>query len=185
MLGYSKLEYEIFAFPAKPYNLSNPKIELISEIIPVNRISSGQWKDIKKLQGSLSVTYLRWKYSSSETKVLLAYTNENLAYIHWIVPDSKISKRYPFINKNSYAIISCLTANDYRGLSIYPSQLQKTLSHENFNKLFWIWCTRENIASKKGIIKAGAKHKGVFIQTKFLFGILNSIKYNFCDDNHE
>ena len=43
----------------------------------------------------------------------------------------------------------------------------------------------QSYVSENGIIKAGAKYRGSFVQTKFLFGILSSIKYNFCDDNDE
>jgi hypothetical protein len=158
-------------------NKVNPKIELNTSILPIKEVSKNQWKELGKLQGRGATVYLRYRYGSPDTHVLLGYVNEKLAHVEWIVPDYKINKRYSFVTEGSYAIISCLTAPEFRGSSIYPSQIQEAVKSNITADKFWIWTTPSNKASLKGILKAGGKKVIEIVQRKWFWGFISRIEY--------
>ena len=177
MLGYSKTENAVFTLSRDFENRISPKIEIHSQILTITELTAEQWREVRAFQGALSVRYLRWKYGSGRTKLLLAYNGEDLVYVHWVVPCEKMVKRYPFVSPESYSFVSCLTASDVRGMVIYPASLQRFVIEQNSDDILWIWAARDNIASIKGIQKAGGKYKGTFVQTKRLWGLLSKVHY--------
>ncbi|MHC4131438.1 MAG: hypothetical protein ACYSR3_05510 [Planctomycetota bacterium] len=167
----------MFTLPGESANIITPKLKLDSTLLRISELSSVQSRQIRKLQGRLALTYLKWKYGSEDTYVLLSYYKDQLVHIEWLVPAQKIRTRYPFINNNSYAVISCLTREEFRGLSIYPSQLQEVVKSKIPAKRFWIWAPFDNKASLKGICKAGAKEAGQVIQIKWFWGIYSRTEF--------
>jgi hypothetical protein len=178
MFGYSRINHKVFTLPGDPVNTVTPKLKLDSTLLCVYELTTVQSRQIKKLQGRLAVTYLKWRYGSEDTYVLLAYYKDRLVHIEWVVPAQKIKARYPFINDNSYAIISCMTCENFRGLGIYPSQIQEVVKSEIPSSKFWIWTPFNNKASLKGIAKSGAKEAGEIIQKKRLWGLFSSVQYH-------
>ena len=155
-----------------------PEIEIEKKILKLNQVSSLQWKEIGEIQGKLSVLYLKFKYGSSNTSILLGYNKGKLAHIQWIVPNRKLKKRYRFLKDGSFSIISCLTPPEFRGNKIYPSLIQELLVSDMFQtKLFWIWTSLDNLPSIRGIEKAGGELAGAFIQRRFLWGLISFIDF--------
>jgi hypothetical protein len=177
MFGYSRIKHKVFTLSRDISVKITPGLRLDTKFLCINELKSEQYKEIKELQGQLSVTYLKWRYCSPDTYVLLAYFKDKLAHVEWIVPARKIRGRYPFVNGKASSIISCLTHEDFRGKGIYPSQLQEVVQSDIQADLFWIWTAFDNKASLKGIYKAGGKEAGEAIQRKWLWGLFCSIKY--------
>jgi len=84
------------------------------------------------------------------------------------------------MKKNDLEIGPCWTDADYRGQGIYPTVLRYILStfKGQFRK-FFIFTDEDNIASQKGIIKAGFKLVGKGTKNSFGRYIIN----NFMDTN--
>ncbi len=154
-----------------------PKIEVKTEILPLHKLNKQVVKKVTGLQGGLSFLYLRFIYGSPETYLALAWEGEQLVHIGWITPSKKCRKRFPFIPEKAYMIGPCQTAPLYRGNRIYPFVLQQiSRSLRGFNE-YWICTNEKNIASIRGIEKAGAKKVGRFVQKRWFWGRLTSIKY--------
>jgi hypothetical protein len=167
-------------FTLCPKALSNPvvpKIKVDTKFLQMNRVTSSEWKEVKQLQGNLGVQYLKLRYGSPDTYMLLAYVGGELSHVEWIVPYRKIKSRYSFVSKDSYSIISCLTSQKYRGLGIYPGQIQKVIQSGISAPMFWIWTMSTNIASLKGICKSGCVKVGEFLQKKWFWGIISQVEY--------
>jgi hypothetical protein len=177
MLGYSRKRYEVFIFREKPTQRVNPKIEVDTRLYRLSEITNRQWKQLRDLQGQLVVIYLRSRYGTPETYLLLTFIEEKLAHIEWIVPAYKLKYRYPFVSNNSYSIISCLTARDFRGLGIYPSQIQRVVNSNISANKYWIWTELDNLPSLRGINKAGGIKVGEFVQTKWIWGLFSKVRY--------
>ncbi len=177
MLGYSKTRNVIFTLTEKPSREVAPKIEVDTKLLRLDKVAPPQWKQIKQFYGQIVASYLKWRYGSPGTHVLMAYADEKLVYVEWVVPASKIRSRYPFVSNGSYSIISCLTSQDFRGLGIYPSQIQKVVASDISAKRFWIWSAVTNTASLCGIRKAGGVKVGEFVQRKWFWGCLSRAKY--------
>lgn len=87
-----------------------------------------------------------------------------------------MKRRYPFVQNNDYAVISCITSSQYRGMNIYPSQIQKVAASQIAEK-YYIWAEKENYASIRGIQKAGAKKMTDLTQEKYLFGLYSKLNF--------
>ena len=183
MFGYSRIEYEVFLFPEKPVEGIEPKIKINTKLLRMADITTEQWQKVRQIQNSLGVLYLKWRYGSSRTYVLLAYCGKKLVHIEWLVPAEKIKSRYPFVSRDSYAVISCVTVEDFRGQGVYPSQLQKVVESDIYASKFWIWTATDNTPSLKGIRKVGGIKVGEFIQKKWFCGLISQIKY-FAERNN-
>jgi len=177
MLGYSRVEYEVFTITEKAYKRLNPKVEIETKLLQLREVTSQQWRQLKQLQGQFTVLYLKFRYGAPDAHILLAFAGCELAHVEWIIPAYRLKGRYPFICDNSYSIISCLTTEGFRGLWIYPSQIQKVIESRISAKEFWIWTASTNISSLKGITKAGGIKVGKFIQRKWFWGCISRIKY--------
>jgi hypothetical protein len=154
----------------------SPKVPVDTEVVRIKQLTSLQWRRLKQLQGPLNVLYLRLRYGSADTRVLLAYSEGALVHAEWIVPARKISGRYPFVSTGSYAIISCLTLPACRGLGIYPSQIQRVVDSEISTRTYYIWTTSSNEPSLKGIFKAGGTKFTDIVQTKWFWGCISKVE---------
>lgn len=176
MFGYSEARSEVFTF-SKLSQEVNPRIKLETKLLRLSEVTAQQWRQLKQLQGKRSVLYLRLRYGSPDTYILLAFAKGKPVYVQWIVPSKKIRSRYSFVKKNSYFIIACLTAPDFRGLGIYPSQIQKVVQSDIQSETYWGKTSRDNIPSLKGIYKAGGVKVGEFVEKKWFWGCFRSTKY--------
>lgn len=170
-----QITYELS--PHHSYSPVIPKASIKSEISPMNRITMKKKLDLYRFQGFIRVSYLLMKYGSPKSYLLLAYVDKALVHVEWLIPAEKIKSRYPFVDKNSYSIIACITRPDFRGRSIFPSQIQKVVMSEIPANKYLIWAEKSNIASIKAIEKSGAQHTGFFIQCRVLAGLVTTIKY--------
>ena len=153
------------------------KIEVETEILPLHSLGKQVVKKIVDFQGQLSFVYLRFVFGSAETYLALAWVGEQLVHIGWITPSKKCKKRFPFIPEKVYMIGPCQTAPSFRGNRIYPFVLQQISRSLPTCDEYWISTNEKNLASIRGIEKAGAKHVGRFVQKKWFWGCLRSTKY--------
>jgi hypothetical protein len=93
------------------------------------------------------------------------YLNANLVHMSWVYTSSEYAKE-PFqrlaLNDGEVEIVNCFTSEKCRGLGIYPYVIQ-FLSHlyfENGATRVYMMAHRENVASQRGIIKAGLRQVG-------------------------
>jgi hypothetical protein len=177
MLGYLRTRNEVFTLAKKLPQRADPKIKVDTKLLQLLEVTIEQWRQLKRLQGLFPALYLKWRYGSPETYILLAYVDKTLVHIEWIVPANKIRGRYPFVTKDSYSIISCLTSQSFRGLGIYPSQIQEVVKSNIPAKLFWIWTAYSNVPSLRGIGKAGGVKAAEFIQKKWFWGCISHVEY--------
>lgn len=177
MRFYSTLHCELFVFDKDIETQVASKVHLDTSIKTLDACTSQDWQRIRTLQGGLQVLYLKYRYGSRNTYILCGYADGgDLAHIEWIVPAYKIRHRYPFIEDNCYAVISCLTSSKYRGMNIYPSQLQKVAQSEIPAERYFIWAESDNVASIKGIQKAGARKVADIVQHKYCFGLFSKVE---------
>jgi hypothetical protein len=176
MVGYSRMEGEVFKF-RKDYEDVAPKVSIETKILRPNEVTIRQWKQLKQLQGKFAVTYLKLRYNSPDTRILLAFCEGKLIHVEWVVPAKKIQRRYHFVTENSYLIISCLTSPDFRGKGVYPSQLRRVVESSIPTDTYWGLAESKNIPSLKGIHKAGGVKVGEFIQKRWFWGCFSRIRY--------
>jgi hypothetical protein len=93
MLGYSKKKYKVFIFTDTLAKRVQAKVQVETNLIPLDELTSQQWKQLKQLRGRLAVWYLRWRYGSPETYILLAFVEKILAHIEWVVPAYMLKSR--------------------------------------------------------------------------------------------
>ena len=178
MLGVSQVRNEVFVLTkGKISETFTAGVKATTNILPLCGLSKNQWRELSKLQSKAAIFYLRFRYGSPDTYILLAFVEGALAHVEWIVPARKIRSRYPFVTDGSYSIISCFTLQSIRGLGIYPSQIQKVVESNIPAKMFWIWTASTNIPSLRGIRKAGGVKVAELVQKKWLWGFISSIEY--------
>lgn len=185
MLGYSKVINEVFTLPGEKPLRVHSRIDLESKFLRISELTWKHWRALVKFQGFLTVLYLSLRYGSRDTFVSLAFIGDTLVYVQWLVPTKKIQKRYPFVSKDSYAIISCLTSEEFRGKRIYPSQIQEAVRLDTQSKEFWIWADSENMPSLRGIRKAGGMKVGKIVQKRWLWGIISRVRFYQESDEEE
>lgn len=178
MFGYSETNHVVFVLRAKEKRRPvTPAVEVDTKLLSMRALTRQQWKKVRRLQSPFRVWYLRFRYGSADTYMLLGFVEEKLAHIQWIVPASVIKSRYTFVSENSYSIISCLTSQSFRSLGIYPSQIQKVVESNIPAKTFWIWTASTNTPSLKGIRKAGGVKVAELVQKKWFWGCISHIEY--------
>jgi hypothetical protein len=178
MFGYSRTRNEVFTLAKKLPQRADPKIKVDTKLLQLLEVTAEQWRQVKRLQGLFPALYLKWRYGSPDTFILLAFVDQILSYIEWIVPARKIKSRYSFVSEDSYSIISCLTEPRFRRLGIYTSQIQKVVESDIPAKMFWIWTESTNIPSLKGISNAGGIKVGEFVQKKWFWGCISHLEYH-------
>jgi hypothetical protein len=181
MLGYSKRKHKVIRFPKNPAQKVESRIEVDTKLLYLKELDDQDWRQLKKLQGQLDVFYLKRRYGSSDTRILLAYVEGELAHVDWVVPARKIMHRYHFVTNNSYFIIASLTSRSFRGQRIYPSQLQYILRSDILTDVYWGLVEDENIASLKGVERSGGIYAGDFIQKRWFWGVVSRAKYIQCE----
>lgn len=154
-----------------------PQIEVKTEILPLYSLDKQVVEKIIDLQGYLSFVYLRFVFGSAETYLALAWVGEQLVHIGWITPSKRCGRRFPFIPEKAYMIGPCQTAPSFRGNRIYPFVLQQISRSLPGCDEYWICTNEKNLASIRGVEKAGARHVGRFVQNRWLWGRLTRTKY--------
>jgi hypothetical protein len=142
----------------------------------VQKLTRHELSELGGLQGRLASKYLRWRYGSNGTRLLMLYLSNKLVHVQWIVSGKSIGKRYPFVKSHQWAIISCLTSVHARGLGIYPWAL-RVVKQSGIAGNYFIWAEEKNVASLKGIEKAGGRQIASFTQVKRLHGLLSKVVY--------
>ncbi len=183
MFGYSETRNEVFTLARRQYHKAESKIKIDMKLLQIRALTAWQWGQVKRLQGKFTVAYLRLRYGGPNTYILLAFAESKLVHVEWIVPACRLRRRYSFVSDDSYSIISCLTSRSFRGLGIYPSQLQKVAQSGIPAKMFWIWTASTNTPSLKGIRKAGGVKVAEVVQKKWFWGCFAKAKYYPLGDN--
>lgn len=150
---------------------SSPSLAATS-IIPTEMVSSTVWRDLRTLQGTRPVILRRLRYGSSDTHLLVNYSDNRLIHAEWIVPAYKMKRRYPFLPQDCHAVIACTTHPEFRGQGIYIEQLKKLRSTRISNNYF-IWTDESNQSSLRGIQRAGGQEYGHLVQVH-AFGFVAS-----------
>ena len=91
----------------------------------------------------------------------LAYLDGRLAHYSWVQrsglhPITEAGRSIP-VAADEFWIYHCLTADWARGQRTYPTTLQRIVAEHFANgyATAWIYTSQENIASQKGILRAG------------------------------
>jgi hypothetical protein len=177
MLGYSKTVNYIYVLSRNRTANVQAKASIQSVLVRLPALSRTQRREIFRFQGRVATIYLLLRYGSRRTYVLMAHSNNALVHCEWIVPAEKIAGKYPFVAKNSYAIISCRTKQDFRGLGIYPSQLSYVANSGVSPTTYWIWADANNTPSLKGIVKAGGEKVGQCSRTRWFWGLFSTLTH--------
>ena len=90
--------------------------------------------------------------------------NGQLVHTSYVVPKCY---KFPFLSKHDYEIGPCTTYPDYRGKGYYPLMLKYICSTVGTEKtIFYMIVDENNIASIKGIEKAGFQRCGSVRRTR-------------------
>ncbi len=181
--GYSKTRFELFELQPRSLTALTPAVDIDTHVTPVGTLNRNQWRQLQRLQGILPTWYLRWRYGSDQTYVLLAYLKEKLVHVEWLVPAEKLRSRYPFLSIGSYSLISCLTDEHCRGLGIFSSQMQCAAKAGFVRQQCLVWAASTNHPSIRAIRKAGAAGIGHFVQTKRFWGLLSHVEYEILEQS--
>jgi RimJ/RimL family protein N-acetyltransferase len=104
----------------------------------------------------------------------LAFLGDRLAHYSWVQrsgshPITRAGVSVP-VGSDEFWIYSCRTAEHARGKGIYPATLERIIN-DHFEQGYRnarIYASRENVASQKGILRAGFRLVAKF--TAFRFG---------------
>ncbi|HXG31953.1 MAG TPA: GNAT family N-acetyltransferase [Bryobacteraceae bacterium] len=121
-------------------------------------------------------------------RAVVAICRGKLAHVAWvgrrntIIAATETGPRCALdLSEEASVIYDCWTPEEFRGMGIYPAVLQSLLRQElHSGRDVWIYCTRENQASRAGIRKAGFVEAARFIRT-VVFGRLERcrvVRYN-------
>ena len=115
----------------------------------------GEKKNIK----TLIVRLLFQIRTKGKAKIYYVADENKLKHTSYVVPRCG---KFPFLDENDYEIGPCFTYPDHRGKGIYPEVLRFICCHiGDHNTTFYMIVDEKNIASIKGIEKAGFKKCGV------------------------
>ena len=145
-------------------------------LVTLHQLTKEEWRGVESLAGRLSTSYLRCVYGSKSTALLLVLEEERVVAVLWVVPGVKIRERYPFVGEKSSAIIACVTHPSCRGLGVYPAGI-RAIASSGHSQEYLIWSHRSNLASLKGIIKAGGVKLGEFTRVRWLRGLISSVYF--------
>ncbi len=111
------------------------------------------------------VRFLFQLTTNGKAKIYYVADADDLMHTSYVVPQCS---KFPFLGKNDYEIGPCFTYPQYRGKGIYPNVLRHICnSLGNSDTSFYMIVDDANIASVKGIEKAGFKKYGVIEVTKY------------------
>lgn len=114
-----------------------------------------------------SLIYLIWYiFTLGKYKIIYVFDNEKLIHYSHVLPGFW---KFRFMNRDDYEIGPCWTDELYRGQQIYPYVIQKIVElFKNDAAFFYMVVDEKNIASIRGIEKAGFIKVGIVKKTKFL-----------------
>ena len=110
-------------------------------------------------------------------KACLVIQNNRTVHISWWGERNRLSPEYELgpdcqwpLPEKSPVIYDCWTAHEARGKGLYPKVLMQLSNRllDNYPSV-WIYCLDSNLASRRGIEKAGFKYRGTLTRTR-LFG---------------
>jgi len=132
----------------------------IGKVIEINNII--QALKYKIINLSIIYNFLIGIIFNNKYKICILL-NDNKEIIHFSHYSNRGIK-YKNIFKNDIVIGPCWTREDFRGRNIYPTILKYISNNNSFN--YYIFCEKNNIASQRGIIKAGFKEVGTVEKMK-------------------
>ena len=150
----------------KTEHIDNQKTQADSDVrvfVPKIRqlLLSGEARSAKAAISRL----LFQRTSRGKAKIYYLNDGDELMHTSYVVP--KCSK-FPFLGTNDYEIGPCYTYPAHRGKGIYPKMLQWICNCVgNDDTVFYMIVDESNIASIKGIEKAGLKRCGTGEVSKF------------------
>lgn len=105
-----------------------------------------------------------------------AYRNGELVHTSWVYTATEYKKE-PIsrlaLKAHEVEIVNCFTAKKHRGLGIYPYSINviSNIEFQNGIECVYIMTDYTNIASRRGITKAGFKHLGkvIYLRSPILF----------------
>ena len=119
---------------------------------------------LKIHQGSL-LLYLFWYFFTlGKYQVFYIFEGDKVVHFSNILP--KIFK-YSFMNKNDIQVANCYTAPMFRGKRLFPFALS-VIGDKFKNTDVWVGAREDNLASIKGIKRAGYRMVARVYKTKFL-----------------
>lgn len=134
----------------------------------INQIRDHKIKDFKKL------------LFHKQKGIIAFYKNQPAGHAWMITNDCPVKDSIPFVlDKNQSMIHYCYVSPEFRGKNIYPlmlSYLNKKAFNQLNNQKVFIWTDISNIASQKGIEKAGFVNKAFYKVFYFLSFPLKKIK---------
>lgn len=134
------------------------------------------WTSIRELQGKSASRYLKLRYGAPETRLMLLSDFTGLLALLWVVPGHRIRGKYSFVALKSFAIISCVTRPTARGRGLYPSGI-RFIAASGLSDAYYIWAHKSNVASLKGIEKAGGRLIGSFVRERWLKGLYVKLRF--------
>ena len=121
----------------------------------------GETGGVKKIGARLLFQIL----TLGKAKVFFVADGGNLMHTSYVVPRCV---KFPFMGNGDYEIGPCFTYPQYRGKGIYPSVLKAICNCVgDENTTFYMIVDENNIASIKGIEKAGFQKCGIVEVAKF------------------
>ncbi len=111
-----------------------------------------------------------------------AYRKGELVHMSWVYSAAEYSKE-PFsrliLKDSEVEIVNCFTLSKYRGLGIYPYMIQflSNLLFQNGIEHIYMLAEHKNLASQRGIKKAGLRHLGQVIYIRIPATSKKSIYY--------
>lgn len=94
-----------------------------------------------------------------KAKIYFVSDEMNLIHTSYVIPKCV---KFPFMNENDYEIGPCFTYPAYREKGIYPTVLNEIcISEGNSDTIFYMIADETNVASIKGIAKAGFRKCGI------------------------
>lgn len=114
---------------------------------------------------TLAVRLLFQFTTRGKAKIYYMTNSDELMHTSYVVPQCN---KFPFLGKNDYEIGPCFTYPKHRGKGIYPYVLRHICnSFGNSDTTFYMIVDDANIASIKGIEKAGFIKYGVVEVSKY------------------
>lgn len=139
--------YKLEAYQPKFFEILKRKNDLINDI---GWLSAAWFYFI--CRGRYKIYYVtKWGGESSEMVFRCVVHGKNY--------------KFPWMSKNDYQIAWCKTIEKHRGKNIYPWALQEIMQIEEGDPVMFV--RTDNIASQKGVAKAGFEAVGKLRKTCF------------------
>lgn len=171
---FERVEDDVYVIDAKTGKNRTSDVE--HRLARLAHLTQDDWMRIHALQGATATRYLKLRYGSPETHLMLLSDSTGLLSLLWVVPSHRIRNKYSFVALNSFAIISCVTKTSARGRGLYPSGI-RFIAASGLSDAYYIWAHKNNVASLKGIEKAGGRLIGSFVRERWLKGLYVKLRF--------